>query len=133
MHSNEEYVCQALEVGAAGYLLKNCRTDELWQSIQTVARGDSYLSPLVSKQVIANYIHRTRAEPPPTRLLTPRQREILRLIALGRPTKAIAESLGISVKTVETHRAQLMDRLDIRDVAGLVRFAVRNGLATLDE
>jgi DNA-binding NarL/FixJ family response regulator len=135
MHSNEEYVCKALQSGAVGYLLKDSGTAELSLAIQAIARGESYLSPGVSKHVIADYIRRTTSgsEPRPPELLTPRQREILRLIALGQTTKAIARTLGISVKTVETHRAQLMERLDIYDVAGLVRYAIRIGLAKLDE
>jgi DNA-binding NarL/FixJ family response regulator len=133
IHSGEEYVCRALRSGAAGYLLKDSGTAELRLAIEAVARGESYLSPAVSKQVIADYIRRTGSEARPPELLTTRQREILRLIALGQTTKAIARTLGISVKTVETHRAQLMERLDIYDVASLVRYAIRNGLAKLDE
>ena len=133
MLADEEYVCQALRAGAAGYLLKDSGTAELHLAIQAVARGESYLSPAVSKHVIADYLRRTGSEVRTPELLTPRQREILRLIALGRTTKAIARSLGISAKTVETHRAQLMERLDIYDVAGLVRYAIRTGLASLDE
>jgi DNA-binding NarL/FixJ family response regulator len=133
MHVDEEYVCQALQAGATGYLLKDSGIAELHLAIQAVARGESYLSPAVSKHVIADYLRRTGSEVRTPELLTPRQREILRLIALGRTTKAIARSLGISAKTVETHRAQLMERLDIYDVAGLVRHAIRIGLASLDE
>jgi DNA-binding NarL/FixJ family response regulator len=131
MHSDEEHVCRALQAGAMGYLLKDSGTAELHGAIQAVARGESYLSPVISKHVIADYIRRTGS---PARVpLTPRQREILRLIALGQTTKAIARTLGISIKTVETHRAQLMERLRIYDVAGLVRHAIRSGLAQLDE
>ena len=128
MYADEEYVCQALQAGAAGYLLKDSGTAELHLAIQAVARGESYLSPAVSKHVIADYLRRTAGEARTPELITPRQREILRLIALGRTTKAIAHILGISAKTVETHRAQLMERLDIYDVAGLVRYAIRIGL-----
>jgi DNA-binding NarL/FixJ family response regulator len=133
MHSAEEYVCQALQAGAVGYLPKDSGTAELRLAIQAVARGESYLSPVVSKHVIADYIRRTGHEARTPELLTPRQREILHLIAMGRTTKAIARTLGISAKTVETHRAQLMERLDIYEVAGLVRYAIRTGLAKLDE
>ena len=133
MHSSEEYVCQALQAGAIGYLLKDAGTAELRLAIEAVARGESYLSPAVSKHVIADYVRRTGNESRSTELLTPRQREILRLIAVGQTTKAIARTLGISVKTVETHRAQLMDRLEIYDIAGLVRYAIRTGLAKPDE
>jgi DNA-binding NarL/FixJ family response regulator len=133
MHSTEEYVCQALKSGAVGYLLKDSGPAELRMAIDAVARGESYLSPAVSRHVISDYIKRTTS--PTARMqdsLTPRQREILGLIVESGSTKAIARRLNISVKTVETHRAQLMERLDIHDVAGLVRYAIRNGLATLD-
>lgn len=133
MHSSEEYVCQALRAGAVGYLLKDSGTSELELAIRAVARGESYLSPAVSKHVIADYIKRTGSETGSNDLLTPRQREVLKLIAEGHSTKAIARTLGISVKTVETHRAQLMERLDIRDVAGLVRYAIRVGMVSSDE
>jgi DNA-binding NarL/FixJ family response regulator len=131
-HANEEYVCQALRAGASGYLLKDAGTSELDLAIKAVARGETYLSPGVSKHVIADYLRRTGGESGALELLTPRQREILQLIAEGQTTKQIANTLHISVKTVETHRAQLMERLDIHDVAGLVRFAVRMGLVKTD-
>jgi len=131
-HSNEEYVCQALRAGAAGYLLKDAGTSELDLAIKAVARGETYLSPTVSKHVIADYLRRTGGETGSLQLLTPRQREILQLIAEGQTTKQIAKTLHISVKTVETHRMQLMERIDIHDVAGLVRFAIRVGLVQSD-
>ena len=124
-HSNEEYVCQALRAGAAGYLLKDAGTAELDLAVKAVARGETYLSPAVSKHVIADYMRRVGGESGSLELLTPRQREILQLIAEGQTTKQIANTLHISVKTVETHRMQLMERLDIHDVPGLVRFAIR--------
>lgn len=132
MHASEEYVWQALKVGAAGYLLKDADTAELELAVKAVARGESYLSPAVSKHVIGDYIRRTGSETSSLELLTPRQREILQLIAEGKSTKEIARGLNISVKTVETHRAQLMERLDIHDIAGLVRYAIRVGLARPD-
>ncbi len=131
MHNGEEYVCRAIQAGAVGYLVKDSGTVELNLAIQAVARGESYLSPAISKHVIADYLRRTGGAPHPG-LLTPRQGEILHLIARGQSTKAIARTLGISVKTVETHRAMLMDRLDIYDIPGLVRYAIRNGMAELD-
>jgi len=124
-HSNEEYVCQALRAGAAGYLLKDAGTAELDLAVKAVARGETYLSPAVSKHVIADYMRRVGGESGSLELLTPRQREILQLIAEGQTTKQIANTLHISVKTVETHRMQLMERVDIHDVPGLVRFAIR--------
>jgi DNA-binding NarL/FixJ family response regulator len=128
MHANEEYVLQTLRAGAAGYLLKDAATAELELAIQAVARGDTYLSPAISKRVIEDYLGRTTGEKSPMELLTPRQREILQLIAEGKTTKEMAFVLNVSVKTVETHRTQLMDRLNIHDVPGLVRHAMRMGL-----
>lgn len=127
MHSSEEYVLQALRAGAAAYLIKDSATAELELALKSVMRGETYLSPAISRQVVEGYVRRMGAgvaEDP----LTPRQREVLKRIAEGRSTKEIAFALGLSVKTVETHRAQVMERLGIRDVAGLVRYAMRTGL-----
>lgn len=130
MHANEEYVLQALRAGAVGYLLKDAGTAELELAVRAAARGEVYLSPAVSRHVVADYVRRAGSERTLLDQLTPRQREILQLIAEGRTTKEIANILQVSVKTVETHRGQLMDRLDIHDVAGLVRFAIRVGLVS---
>jgi len=127
MHASEEYVLQALRAGAAAYLIKDSATAELELALRSVMRGETYLSPAISRQVVEGYVQRVGAgagEDP----LTPRQREVLRRIAEGRSTKEIAFDLGLSVKTVETHRAQIMERVGIRDVAGLVRYAMRTGL-----
>jgi DNA-binding NarL/FixJ family response regulator len=127
MHASEEYVLQALRAGAAAYLIKDSATAELELALKSVMRGETYLSPAISRQVVEGYVRRMgagAAEDP----LTPRQREVLKGIAEGRTTKEIAFALGLSVKTVETHRAQVMERLGIRDVAGLVRYAMRTGL-----
>jgi DNA-binding NarL/FixJ family response regulator len=132
-HSSEEYVGQALRAGAAGYLLKDAPTVELELAIKSVAQGETYLSPAVSKHVITNYVRRVGGEAGSLELLTPRQRETLQLVAEGKSTKEIARLLHLSVKTIETHRAQLMDRLDIHDVAGLVRYALRIGLVKNEE
>lgn len=128
MHANEEYVMRALRAGASGYLLKDAATAELDLAIKAVSAGETYLSPAISRGVIDSYLGRVEGKQSPLDQLTPRQREILQLIAEGRSTKEIAFTLNVSVKTVETHRAQLMDRLDIHDVAGLVRYAMRVGL-----
>lgn len=128
MHANEEYVVQTLRAGAAGYLLKDAATAELELAIQAVARGDTYLSPAISRRVIEDYLGRTSNQRNPGEQLTPRQREILQLIAEGKSTKEIAFVLNVSIKTVETHRTQLMDRLNIHDIPGLVRQAMRMGL-----
>jgi DNA-binding NarL/FixJ family response regulator len=128
MHANEEYVLQALRFGVAGYLLKDAAAVELDLAIKAVARGETYLSPAISRNVIDQYLARLKGDRPPAENLTPRQREILQLIAEGRNTKEIAFALGLSVKTVETHRSLMMERLGIRDIAGLVRYAMRIGL-----
>ena len=135
MHASEEYVLQALRAGASGYLVKDSAPLELALALQSVARGETYLSPPISRQVVDSYMQRVGQGPgdEPLALLTGRQREILQLIAEGSSTKDIARKLDLSVKTVETHRAQLMERLDIHDVAGLVRFAVRHGLVGTDK
>ncbi|MFP4439480.1 MAG: response regulator [Chloroflexaceae bacterium] len=129
MHANEEYVLQALRAGAMGYLLKDASVTELELAIKAVVRNETYLSPAVSKHVV-EYVQRIGGEPSSLERLTARQREILQLIAEGRTTQEIAGTLNISVKTVESHRAQLMERLDIHDVAGLVRYAIRMGVVT---
>jgi DNA-binding NarL/FixJ family response regulator len=130
MHANEEYVLQALRVGAAGYMLKDADTAELDIALRAVTKGETYLSPGVSRQVVDDYVRRIGPGQTSLEQLTPRQREILQLIAEGHSSKEIAHTLDLSIKTVETHRAQLMDRLDIHDVAGLVRFAIRTGLVS---
>jgi DNA-binding NarL/FixJ family response regulator len=133
MHANEEYVLQALRLGAMGYLLKDAGISELELALRAVCQGETYLSPAVSKHVVSNYLQRVGNKSSSSTQLTSRQREILQLIAEGRTTKEIAELLYISVKTVETHRMQLMKRLDIFDVAGLVRYAIRMGLVISDD
>ena len=127
MNASEEYVLQALRAGAVGYLLKDAATGELELALRTVIRGESWLSPAVSRQVVEGYVQRVGGDTGPD-VLTARQREVLRLVAGGKSTKEIAFLLNLSVKTVETHRAQIMERLGIRDVAGLVRYALRTGL-----
>ena len=128
VHSNEEYVSEALASGAAGYVLKDAGVTELDLAVRAVARGESYLSPSIAKQVVSGHVQPGGDVSSSLARLTDRQREILQLIAEGNSTKQIAKKLGVSVKTVETHRAQLMSRLDIHDIAGLVRYAMRVGL-----
>jgi DNA-binding NarL/FixJ family response regulator len=130
MHTDPMYVKQALQAGAKGYVLKGAEVSELAAALKAVMRGEVYLTPAVSKDVVGALVNGDRLGADPLGGLTPRQREILQLIAEGNSTKEIAHKLNVSVKTVETHRAQLMDRLDIYDVAGLVRFAVRTGLVS---
>jgi DNA-binding NarL/FixJ family response regulator len=128
MHVNDLYVSQALQAGALGYILKNASFTELEQAVRTVARGEAYLSPPVSRHLAMDYIRRARGEPSSLEQLTPRQREVLKLIAEGRTTQQMADTLHVSVKTIESHRAQLMERLEIYDIAGLVRYAIHMGL-----
>ena len=133
MHATEEYVLRALRAGAAGYLLKDADTTELELAIKAVTRGETYLSPAVSKHV-TEYVRRVGEEAHSAlERLTPRQREVLQLVAEGHTTQEIARMMNLSVKTVETHRTQLMERLDIHDIAGLVRYAVREGLVILEK
>jgi DNA-binding NarL/FixJ family response regulator len=129
MHAGEEYVLQALRAGAIGYLLKDAATGELELALRSVMRGESWFSPAVSRQVVEGYVQRVGGEPVAD-ALTARQREVLKLVAGGKSTKEIAFDLNLSVKTVETHRAQIMERLGIRDVAGLVRYALKTGLVS---
>jgi DNA-binding NarL/FixJ family response regulator len=131
MHTGEEHVTRALKAGVTGYLLKDAQPDELERAVRQVARGEAYLSPAVSKYLVRSYADGGSGRSPLERL-TLRQREVLQLIAEGYTTKAIAARLTLSVKTVETHRAQLMERLEIRDVPGLVKFALRRGLVDSD-
>jgi RNA polymerase sigma factor (sigma-70 family) len=129
IHRAEEYVIAAFRAGAAGYLLKDSAVPELEIAIRTVARGEKYLSAAVSQTVIDNYADVDAAATADTlALLTPREREVLQLVAGGLTSKEIAEQLGISYRTVEVHRMHLMRRLNVHDVAGLMRFAAGAGL-----
>jgi DNA-binding NarL/FixJ family response regulator len=131
-HANEEYVIRALREGASGYMLKDSATTELELAINSVIQGKIYLSPSISRTVIDDYLQRVSGAFSPLEQLTSRQREILQLIAEGKNTKEIAAALDISIKTVESHRLQLMDRLNIHDIPGLVRYAIRSGLVSAE-
>jgi len=131
MHQNEEYVRKALRHGAAAYLLKDAAPMELELALSAVLRGETYLSPAVSRGVVSDYVQRLRSEDQPGEQLSPRQREVLQLIAEGLSTKEIARKLDLSVKTVETHRTGLMKQLDVHEVTGLVRYALKLGLVTV--
>jgi DNA-binding NarL/FixJ family response regulator len=133
MHNTSSHVTRALRAGAAGYLLKDAAADELPVLLRAVSQGETYLSPAIAKHVVDGFLQRGTGEAEavaPLDGLTPRQREILQLVAEGRSTKEVAQLLDLSIKTVETHRSQIMARLDIHDVAGLVRFAIRTGLVS---
>jgi DNA-binding NarL/FixJ family response regulator len=128
MHSGPEYVARALNAGAAGYLLKESAFDELAEALEAVVHRRRYLSRALDPELIDRFCLGLKGGTDDLGMLTPRQRQILQLIAEGHGTRQIAERLHVSVKTVETHRAQLMERLGIHDVAGLVRFAIRTGM-----
>jgi DNA-binding NarL/FixJ family response regulator len=129
MHTTEDFVRRALKAGASGYIVKDSAPLELRMAIDAVMRGEHYISSRVSAHLVSGMVEgRAAGEGSPLDFLTPRQREILQMVAEGKSTKEIAFALEVSVKTVETHRATLMDRLGIHDVAGLVVFAIKNGL-----
>lgn len=128
MFANEEHIVQALRHGASGYLVKDAAASELETAILTVARGDRYLGNSIDALRVTRHLESPEGGTSSLDRLTPRQREILQLVVEGNKTREIAEMLAVSVKTVETHRAQLMDRLGIRDVAGLVKYSIRVGL-----
>jgi DNA-binding NarL/FixJ family response regulator len=130
MHSNEEFVMQALTSGAASYVLKGAAVEELELAVRAVARGETYLGPSVSRTVIHASAEGKQNRAKALIELTPRQREVLQLIAEGKTTKEIAHGLKLSPKTVEAHRLRLAERLNIFDVPGLVRYAIRAGLVS---
>ena len=131
MHSTGDIVAQALRCGASAYLVKDAATAELELALRAVMRGEVYLSPAVSRQMVAAYTPEGRAARAESDLLTARQHEILQLIGAGKNTKEIARILELSAKTVEAHRAQIMERLGARDIANLVLEAIRRGLITV--
>jgi DNA-binding NarL/FixJ family response regulator len=130
MYDDKTHVTQAIRAGVAGYLLKGAAVVELPLAIKAVLAGELYLTPRVSRHLVDDFLNDKASEGGPLESLPPRQREILQLIAEGRSTKEIAGIFEVSVKTIETHRARLMERLDIHDVPGLVRFAIRSGLVS---
>ena len=135
VHSDEEYIRQILRAGASGYLVKQAAPNELISAIEAIQRGESYLSPSVSKKVVQEYVQHAAgaAEEDSYERLTDREREVLQLIAEGNSTRDIAELLHLSVKTAETHRARLMRKLDIHSTAELTQYAIRKGVISLDQ
>jgi len=135
MYSDETLVRQALRNGARGYLLKRSVTEELLLAIRAASRGEIYLSPAISRSIVADFLtlHVDADPSSPFERLTPREREVLQLISEGHTNSAIAQILTVSVKTVEKHRANLMSKLKVRDLAGLMRAAIKHGLILLDE
>lgn len=128
MHEDQEYVMRAIRAGAAGYLLKGSSTPELELAITAVADGQTFLSPAAAKHVVGDLARRNTQSPSPLESLSPRQRQVVKLLATGHSRKEIAAQLKVSVKTVDTHRAQCMEKLQVHDLASLVRFAIRNGM-----
>jgi DNA-binding NarL/FixJ family response regulator len=134
MHANEQYVFEILRAGASGYLVKQSAVAELVLAIRAVHRGDGFLSPAISRTVIDEYSRRAEATMSDTQYdrLTPREREVLQLVAEGHSNREIADALCISIKTVEAHRAHLMDKLDLHNTAELTRYAIAKGLISTD-
>jgi two-component system response regulator NreC len=133
MHSEKRFVVEMLKAGASGYLLKDCAFEELAYAIRAVVGNRTYLSPRIADTLIKDYIHLF----PETQLsvfslLSPRERQVLQLIAEGKTTKQIALNLKVSVKTVETYRQQIMDKLDMNSIAELTKYAIREGLTSLE-
>jgi DNA-binding NarL/FixJ family response regulator len=138
MHSDKRYVSEMLAAGASAYLLKDSAFDELTRAIRAVVEGRRYLSQSVAAVVLDDYVERMSTNAPVQtsttgRALSTREREVLQLMAEGLSTKEIAARLHLSVKTVETHRRQIMDKLGIFNIAGLIKYAVREGLASLED
>jgi DNA-binding NarL/FixJ family response regulator len=125
MHTDDPYVLEALRAGVSGYVLKTQAADDLVQAIREVSRGSIYLSPGVSRTVVDAYRSKSDLPPDP---LSPREKEVLQLVAEGKTTKEVAGILGISVKTAESHRMHIMSKLDIHETASLVRYAIRRGI-----
>ena len=133
MHSDSLFVSEMLKNGATGYLLKDCAFEELTQAIRSVEEGNTYLSPAISDVIVNNYLHQmaTGASKKPD-ILTNREREVLQLMAEGKSTKRIALKLHVSIKTIETHRRQIMNKLNIHSIAELTKYAIRKGLTSLN-
>jgi len=134
MHSDKEYVVRCLEAGAVGYLLKDCDTEELMHAVRTVHTGKNYVSPDVSKSVVEKMLllRHSRTLDFADAELSPREIEVLQQIAEEKSSKEIAAVLDISIRTVENHRRQIMDKLDVRSIAGLTKYAIKKGIVSLD-
>ncbi len=133
MHSESRYILGMLDAGASGYLLKDCAFEELVTAIRHVAGGNTYLSPQIADLVVKGYIDKTRGNYHlPSAIPTPREREVLQLLAEGMATRKIASHINVSVKTVETHRRNMMKRLGILSLAQLTKYAIREGLVSIE-
>ena len=133
MHADRQYVARMLEAGAAGYVLKEGAFEELSTAVRTVLGGKTYLSPRVAGTVVEDYVRHLPEDQRAAAELTPREREVLQLMAEGQTTKQIARDLDVSVKTVETHRRNIMQKLELDSVAELTKYAIREGLTSLDD
>ncbi len=125
MHTEDHYVLEALRAGVRGYVMKNHSREDLVRAIMQVARGEVYLSPGISEVVVQAYLNKSDYSSDP---LSGRERQVLQLVAEGNTTKKVASLLGLSVKTAESHRTRIMEKLDIHETAGLVRYAIRRGI-----
>jgi DNA-binding NarL/FixJ family response regulator len=133
MHSDKRFVVEMLKAGASGYLLKDCAFEELVSAIRTVATGHIYLSHRVTGVVVDEYLHnRSGTNSTTFSLLTAREREVLQLLAEGNTTKKIAVFLNVSTKTVDAHRKQIMNKLGLRSIAELTKYAIKEGITSLD-
>jgi len=125
MHTEDHLVLESLRAGVTGYVLKTKASSELVQAIRAVSRNETFLTQSISRSVVQAFLQKSEV---PDRSISDRERQVLQLVAEGKTTKEIAGILGISVKTAESHRSNIMDKLDIHDTAGLVRYAIRNGI-----
>jgi DNA-binding NarL/FixJ family response regulator len=133
MHSDRRFVVGMLKAGASGYLLKDCAFDELIHTVHTVVKNRTYLSPRITNIVVDDYLRQvSTTNSSVISVLTAREREVLQLLAEGKTTRQIADHLYLSVKTIETHRRQIMDKLDIHSIAELTKYALREGLTSLE-
>lgn len=133
MHADKRFVAEMLQAGAAGYLQKNCAFKNLANAIRTVMSGQVYLSPAITGVVVEGFKRQLQVEEPEEkRILSPKEREVLQLLAEGSSTKEIADVLGVSGKTVDTHRQHIMDKLALRSIAELTKYAIREGLTSVE-
>jgi two component transcriptional regulator, LuxR family len=133
MHSDKRFVLQMLKAGASAYLLKDSAFEELITAVHTVVGNQPYLSPKIADVVVKEFLHSiSKTESSVYTILTAREREVLQLLAEGKPTREIASTLHLSVKTIETHRQQIMEKLNLRSIAELTKYAIREGLTTLE-
>jgi DNA-binding NarL/FixJ family response regulator len=132
VHTEQHFVAEVLKAGASGYVLKHCSFDEILAAIRAVLAGETYLCPQIASVVRDDYLRRLLQETSSSSSLTPREREVIQLIAEGKTTKEIAFALNLSIKTVEAHRQRIMEKLDIHSIADLTKYAIREGITTIE-